>query len=124
MTASKQKKVERGTLYFGGEKCKEVLVVPANGKKFTYEELSLAVGGFIETMVPANPRTRVYVNEEGALKQLPPNQHTWSFADRDTYVVFNGYAPNFRVAGDALVVFKQDVVDASTGFTIAQAVRS
>ena len=124
------KKVERGVIWFptGGV----VGVRPADGAKFSLEELQTAVGGYIEMMVPATRGHRVYVNEEGAIKRLPPNPRTWEFADERVYVGLNvglnGYAQNWMVAGNALEVFKLDVEEAvkTDGGRISckQAVRS
>ena len=104
------KKVERGVIWFptGG-----VLAVrPADGVKFSSEELQTAVGGYIETMIPATRGHRVYVNEEGAVKRLPLNPRTWEFADRRVYVDLNGYAQTWLVAGNAIEVFRLDVEEA------------
>ena len=100
------KKVERGVIWFptGGV----VGVRPANGVKFSPEELQTAVGGYIETMIPATRGHRVYVKEEGAIKRLPLNPRTWEFADRRVYVDLNGYAQTWLVAGSAIEVFKLD----------------
>jgi hypothetical protein len=49
-------------------------VTPANGKKFTLSELQTFVGGYIELTSWADTReSRIIVNEEGRLKNLPPN---------------------------------------------------
>ena len=120
------KKVERGVIWFptGG-----VLAVrPADGVKFSSEELQTAVGGYIETMIPATRGHRVYVNEEGAVKRLPLNPRTWEFADRRVYVDLNGYAQNWMVAGGAMEVFKltsEEAVKMDGGrISCKQAVRS
>ena len=102
-------KTETGNLYLAEGDCVEVR--PANGKKFTYDELAVAVGGMIESMVPAIARRKVWVNEEGTLKGLPLNRHTWTFADRSTYVVFNGYPPSWKVRGNALEIYKTEFTD-------------
>jgi hypothetical protein len=102
------KKIERGTLYLCGIGDK-LEVVPANGKKFTYEEQAEAVGGYIEMLVPAVQHTLVYANEEGATpyKDLPLNRHTWEFANKRVYLL-NGYGENWRARGNILVVRKVD----------------
>ena len=100
------KRVEQGTLYLGGP-LEFVTVIPADGRKFTLKELQHAVGGFVETMIPAQRHTTVYVNEEGALKRLLLNRHTWTFAKKAVYML-NGYAENFCINGNALVVRKVD----------------
>jgi len=99
-------KTEAGNLYLAEGDC--VKVRPANGKKFTYEELVVAVGGLIESMVPAIARHKVWVNEEGALKGLSLNRHTLIFADRNTYVGLNSYAPSWKVCGNALEIYRSD----------------
>lgn len=48
-------------------------VSPANGKKFTLEELQKFVGGWIE-MVPVSEKMVMVVNEEGTFHQLPYNK--------------------------------------------------
>ena len=98
------KKVQTATIYMAGPGGKVVQVRPANGKKFELSELQAAVGGYVEHMIAAVRHTTVYVNEEGALKPLPGNTHTWTFADRRVYVELNGYSPRFQVAGNAIVV--------------------
>ena len=111
------KKVERGVIWFPTG---EVLAVrPADGVKFSLEELQTAIGGYVETMIPATRGHRVYVNEEGiiineegAVKRLPLNPRTWEFADRRVYVDLNGYAQTWLVAGNAIEVFRLDVEEA------------
>ena len=95
-------KVELGTLYLAGPDGAAIAVRPANGKKFTHDEWKLAVGGCVETMLPAVYRHNVWVNEEGILLGLPPNRHTWAFANRDVYIVLNFYPENWAVSGNAL----------------------
>ena len=105
------KKVERGVIWFPTG---EVLAVrPADGVKFSLEELQTAVGGYVETMIPATRGHRVYVNEEGVIKRLPLNPRTWEFADRRVYVDLNGYAQTWLVAGNAIEVFRLDVEEAA-----------
>lgn len=100
------KKIQVGTLYLSGNRDK-LEVKPVDGKKFTLKELQMAVEGYIELMSPAVRGTTVYVNEDGALKRLPPNRHTWEFADKRVYLL-NGYTEAFRVAGNALAVRNVD----------------
>ena len=120
------KKVERGAIWFPTSEV--VAVRPADGVKFSLEELQTAVGGYVETMSPATRGHRVYVNEEGTIKRLPPNPRTWEFADERVYVGLNGYAQNWMVAGGALEVFKLDVEKAAKTdggrISCKQAVRS
>ena len=120
------KKVERGVIWFPTSEV--VAVRPADGVKFSLEELQTVVGGYVETMIPATRGHRVYVNEEGTIKRLPPNPRTWEFANERVYVSFNGYAQNWMVAGGALEVFKLDVEKAAKTdggrISCKQAVRS
>jgi len=99
----KPQKVERGTLYLAGPNAKAIAVRPVNGKKFTLEEWQTAVGGFVEQMIPAVRFAKVFVNEEGGIKHLPDNGHTWTFANRAVYAL-NGYELGWRVAGNALKI--------------------
>lgn len=46
--------------------------MPANGSKFTLEELQQAVGGYIEIVHISNSQIAV-LNEEGKLNNLPYN---------------------------------------------------
>jgi hypothetical protein len=106
------KKVERGTLYLSGARDR-LEVRPADGKKFTPEELQAAVGGFFELLVPATKGATVYANEDGAL--LPgflPNRHTWEFCKKSVYAL-NGYGDGWRVMGDVLAVRKVDAAHAA-----------
>ena len=73
-------------------------VVPADGRKWTLAELQGYVDGYIEpvrlpprTSINGNPVTRMYVNEEGLLRQLQHNQTASDVADQTivgTAVVF------------------------------------
>ena len=123
------KKVERGVLYLAGPEGRVVAVIPADGRKFTYDEQCKAVGGYVETMIPAVKGRTVYVNEEGALKQLPANEHTWNFADRRVYVDLNNYGKDWLVAGRALEIVKLTIEEAAASdamvgrVSIAKAVR-
>jgi hypothetical protein len=120
------KKVERGAIWFPTSEV--VAVRPADGVKFSLEELQTAVGGYIEMIVPVTRGHRVYVNEEGAIKRLPLNPRTWEFADERVYVGLNGYAQNWMVAGGAMEVFKltsEEAVKMDGGrISCKQAVRS
>ena len=117
------KKVERGTLYFPGKNGAIIGVVPQNGKKFVYEELSCAVGGLIESVIPAQRSHRVWANEEGTIQRLEDNEHTWKAANKAVYLL-NGYGSNWRLCGRVLEVFKTDDLTAGSGrIFIAQAVR-
>lgn len=51
------------------------LVRPANGKSFEYEELTKAVGGYIEILnCPGSGDAIMVINEEGKLNGLPYNE--------------------------------------------------
>ena len=97
------KKVERGLLYFPGTGGKIVPVTPADMKKFSYKELSEAVGGMIESIRPAVQGHTVWANEEGLLQGLAPNRHTWEVANKRIYLL-NG--ESWRIVGRILVVYK------------------
>jgi hypothetical protein len=106
------KKVERGVVYFAGSiNGKSALsqrVRPADGKKFTNEEIKLVVGGYFQLLVPAERGWTVYADEEGALphKNYQPNGHTWTFAKREVYAL-NGCPASWRVMGNVLAVRKE-----------------
>lgn len=117
------KKVEAGTIYMAGLNGKVIEVRPANGKVFDLSELQAAVGGYVESMIPAVKRTRVYVDEEGWLKNTRYNIHTWTFADRRVYVELNGYDPRWLVPGTAIVVRKIETQDPKA-VTVAEALRT
>ena len=114
------RKVEQGTVYLAGNGG-AIVVTPVDGKKFTLQELYHAVGGYVESMIPVERYAHVYVNEEGQLKNLPANQHTWTFAKRSTYEL-NGYPESWRVQGNAIVVRKVDP-NAVAAMTVYQVVR-
>ena len=101
------KKVERGLLYFPGPEGKVVPVTPADMKKFSYKELSEAVGGLIESIRPTVQGHTVWANEEGLLQGLEPNRHTWEVANKRVYLL-NGYGESWRIVGRILVVYKTD----------------
>ena len=100
------KKVEYGTLYKTDGTV--IDVVPSNGRQFSLEELQKHVGGFIECVICAVRYSRAYVNEEGTLRRLPPNPHTWTVLKREVYAL-NGYAASWRVSGNILMVGKKAV---------------
>jgi hypothetical protein len=99
------KKLEVGILYSAGPNGAVMTVKPANGKKFTCEEIHKAVGGYFECVISAERYTTVYVNGEGVIHGLPDNEHTWTFAKKSVYML-NGYASDFKMCGNALVVRK------------------
>lgn len=54
---------------------------PANGEKFTLEELQAVVGGYIE-IVTLPDRSLLVCHEEGRLRQLPLNKPASFIANR------------------------------------------
>ena len=64
-------------------------VRPYNGKKFSLTELQGFVGGDIELvrMKRGNGRGTMYVNGEGKLKDLAPNQAATKIADIDGDII-------------------------------------
>jgi len=60
---------------------------PADGKVFTLEELQSYVGGYIQSISLPNG-TSMYVNEEGLLERLAPNEKASEIA-APHYVVGN-----------------------------------
>jgi hypothetical protein len=97
------KRIEQGTL-FPADGSPAKIVTPADGKKFSLDELQKFVGGYIESIVCVKPYVRAFVNEEGAIKgDLQDNPHTWSVLNRKVYAL-NGYAEGFRVSGDIIAV--------------------
>lgn len=72
----------------------ETLVTPANGKKFTLEEMQKYVGGYIEIVRGPNS-SKLIVNEEGLLQGLPLNR-------------LASLAANRYIVGDVLVLLKGD----------------
>lgn len=72
-------------------------VVPANGKKFTLEELQKYVGGYIEMTKTYDGRT-MWVNEEGLLRNLPINLVA-------TFLIHPAYMHD-GIRGDVLIIHK------------------
>lgn len=66
----------------------EEIVRPAQGTKFTLEELQKLVGGYIElvTLPRGNGRVTAYVNEDGLSKELPFNYRASQIYQRGTIV--------------------------------------
>jgi hypothetical protein len=83
--------------------------VPANGKRFTPEGLRRLVGGYLESLIPADKRCRqMYCDEDGMSKQLPPNPHTQAVCDMWVYNL-NGYGLGWRVLGPIVAVLTREV---------------
>lgn len=102
----KKGKVYRGYLYKTDGTVEKL--TPKDGKKFAYEELRDAVGGYIESLIAADKRCKqMYCNEEGLLEHLPPNPHTWDVVDANVYRL-NGYPPSWRVSGNIIAVKLED----------------
>jgi hypothetical protein len=95
-------KIEHVTVYHPDGSITEA--DPERGATFKWEELKAALGGYLETVRGAlGPGTRVYVDEDGAAKDLAPNPRTWDFMNQRVYTL-NGYASNWRVRGPIMVV--------------------
>ena len=83
--------------------------MPADGKRFTTRELQGLVGGYLESLIPANKRCRqMYCDEDGISKQLPPNPHTQAVCDMRVYLM-NGYGLGWRVLGPIVAVLTREV---------------
>lgn len=76
---------------------------PANGKKFKFKELQKFVGGLVECVQVEERGAMGYVNEEGALKNLPANPFTKDVLRMKVYAL-NGYPKSWRVRGPIVVV--------------------
>jgi hypothetical protein len=121
------KKVQRGVLYRADGRA--FPVKPENGKKFVYDELSEAVSGLIEGIIPtknavpyvmgypvdrfkaganAGKVTQVWANEEGLIDGLPLNPHTPMIADMRVYKL-NGYPDSWRISGDVIAIYNVPV---------------
>jgi hypothetical protein len=98
-----KKKLQRGTIYKTDGQA--ILVKPKNGKEFSLEELQLAVGGYIEGVRPLDKRSNLYVNEEGLLKNLPPNGHTQAIVDMKAYDNFM-YPGGIVLRGNAISTYR------------------
>jgi len=79
----------------------EETVVPANGKKFTLEELQKHVGGYIQ-LLPGCGNTKILFDEEGLFKRLPRNLVATQFC-------INGGFPCYSVlVGNVLILDKKE----------------
>jgi hypothetical protein len=95
------KKVEVGTLI--DQDGTEKRLTPADGKKFSLDELQTAVGGYIELvpMRPGNGHAVMYCNEEGKYnKDFKPNARATALA----YLAGGDY-----MVGPVLIVRKEPV---------------
>lgn len=101
------KKVQRGYIYMtSGELVK---VQPLDGKKFKFEELQMAVGGYIEMLRPKPKQgwTQMFANEEGVLYNLPRNPRTAEAVDMAIYMA-SGYPPGWTVLGNIIGIKSED----------------
>lgn len=74
-----------------------VEVKPANGKRFTLEELQKFVGGYIEALGLHDGRV-MWLNEEGKLDGLPLNAIATDMARRLSFLM-----PDDYILGDVLI---------------------
>lgn len=121
------KKVQRGLLFRADGIVS--FLKPENGKKFEYPELSAAVGGFIEGIIPtksavpfnsgypspaekpgkdASKVSQVWANEEGLIDSLPLNPHTTTVANMTVYKL-NDYPSYWRISGDVIAIYNVPV---------------
>ena len=92
-------KPQRGTVYLVDGRA--VLVKPEDGKEFSLSELQTAVGGYIESVIPLNKRTKLWVNEEGLLQDVVfLNPHTQEIVD------LSRYPSRFFLVGNALSTYR------------------
>jgi len=98
-------KTQMGTIYKPDGTTEKIY--PAKGGKFSLEELQQAVGGFIEKLYPSIKGCRqMYCNEEGLLKNLPPNPFTWQLVNHDVYKY--DYPPYWRVQGNIISITTEE----------------
>lgn len=100
------KKLQRGAIYKADGQL--ILVKPENGKAFTLKELQTAVGGYIQAVRPLDKRSNLYVDEEGLLKNLPPNKHTKTIVDTKHYGDNFMYPGGITLWGDAISTYRVD----------------
>lgn len=81
-------------------------VAPANGVRFTLEELQRYVGGYIEAL-PMRDGTIMWLNEEGKLNGLPYNPVADLMAHEGT-----GIAWSDGIVGNVLVASAAECSDA------------
>lgn len=96
------KKLQRGSLYLTNGQV--ILVKPEDGKEFTLKELQTAVGGYIEPVIPLDKRSKLFVNEEGLIHNLPKNGHTQAIVNMKPYE----FGPNkgFTIRGNAVSTYR------------------
>ena len=96
------KKVQRGTIYTANKQV--IMVKPEDGKRFSLKELQTAVGGYIEPIIPLDSKTKLYVNEEGLIHNLPPNDYTEIIAKTKSYGGFL-YPHGLVIRGNAISTY-------------------
>ena len=80
---------------------REQNVTPANGEKFTLEEMQGYVGGYIE-IIGLPDGSQLILNEEGKLKGLEPNLKASLLARKA------GIHPSDYVVGDVLIASRTE----------------
>jgi hypothetical protein len=109
----KVKKIRVGYLYKTDGTIERVL--PASGKEFTWDELRKYVGGYIESLISGIKGCKqMYCNEEGVLKGLAKNPHTWVVVNAKVYQL-NGYTESWRVGGNIIALLLEEVKETTNG---------
>ncbi len=73
-------------------------VKPANGRKFTLEEVQKLVGGYVQ-MVDNGDGTRLLCNEDGKVHNLPPNAAATAIYK---------YGRQDHIVGDVVIVTRRE----------------
>lgn len=73
-------------------------VKPKNGYEFTLEELQLFVGGMIELVHTKNGK-EMYINEEGKILELEPNQKATQLYEHSNFDI---------IVGDVVILTKNN----------------
>ena len=105
---TKAKRVQYAIVYKTDGTTEEI--IPANGKKFDYQELREAIGGgWLASLISVDKKCKqMYADEEGALSPaLPGNPHTANVCDMRVYLL-NGYGADWQVRGDIVAVYTRD----------------
>lgn len=79
----------------------EAEIQPANGKSFTLEEMQKCVGGNIELAHTRDGRM-MWINEEGKLNDLPPNEKATQLYVHNDHDI---------IVGDVLVGTEKEFAD-------------
>lgn len=102
-------KTQVGTIYKTDGSVEKIY--PKKGRKIDYDQLSSAVGGYIESLIPGIKGCRqMFCNEDGLLLKLPPNPHTWNLVKASVYKL-NGYPSYWRVSGNIIAITNEEVKD-------------